>query len=98
MNKRRTPSTPGEILKEEFMVPLGMDAKTLAERSQITSSTISRILNGRVAVSTPSALKLAKLFNTTPDFWLNLQRAVDIYSTMRDKEFLKQYDSIERVH
>lgn len=69
---------PGEVLKEDFMVPLGLSANALAARLHTTPANVSRIVNGKQAVSAEMALRLARAFGTTPGFWLNLQSQYDI--------------------
>lgn len=80
---KRAPTTPGEILKEEFLVPLGLTQKLLADHISCDVKVINRIVNGRSAVTAPIALKLAATFKTTPEFWLNAQEAVDIWRASR---------------
>lgn len=70
----RTPTTPGEILKEEFLVPMGTTQGELASHLDCDVKVINRIVNGRVGVSAEMALKLAAAFSTTPEFWLNAHR------------------------
>ena len=77
--RRREPTTPGEILSEEFLVPLRMTQKQLADHLGCDVKVVNRIVNGRASVSTEMALKLGAAFRTTPDFWLNAQKAVDLY-------------------
>ncbi len=76
---KRMPTTPGEILKEEFLVPLGITQKRLADHLGCDVKVINRLVNGRTALTAPVALKLAAAFETTAEFWLNAQKAVDIY-------------------
>jgi addiction module HigA family antidote len=76
---KRPPVTPGEILREEFLVPYALSQTELAERLACDVKTINRIVNGRQAISAEMALKLGGFFRTTPEFWLNLQREVDLY-------------------
>lgn len=76
---KREPTQPGEILHEEFLKPLSMTQKQLADHLQCDIKVINRIINGRTSVTAEMALKLAAAFETTPDFWLNAQQAVDIY-------------------
>ena len=76
---RRKPTSPGEILKEEFLGPLGMTQKALADHLGCDVKVINRIVNGRSSVTAEMALKLGSAFRTTPDFWLNAQKAVDLY-------------------
>ncbi len=80
---QRAPTTPGEILKEEFLVPLGLTQRQLADHISCDIKVINRIVNGRSAVTAPIALKLAASFKTTPEFWLNAQEAVDIWRASR---------------
>src|SRR3954447_16627553 len=69
----RAPTAPGEILREEFLLPLEMSQKELADHIGQDVKVINRIVNGRSAVTAEVALKLAATFSTTPDFWLNAQ-------------------------
>jgi addiction module HigA family antidote len=76
----RIKTHPGEVLREEFMLPLGLSSNALARDLHVTPNRISAIVskeNPR-AVSTDTALRLARYFGTTPEFWLNLQRAYDL--------------------
>ena len=77
--RRRKPTPPGEILREEFLVPLGLSQKALADQLGCDVKVVNRIVNGRCAVSAEMALKLGAAFRTSPDFWMNAQRAVDPY-------------------
>jgi len=79
MKKRREPTTPGEILREEFLVPLGMTQKELADHIGCDVSVINRLVNGRTSVSAEMALKLGATFRTPAEFWLNAQKAVDLF-------------------
>jgi len=73
------PTGPGEILHEEFLVPLGLTQRELAERIGCDVKVINRIVNGRSGVTAEMALRLGAAFRTTPDFWLNAQKAVDLH-------------------
>lgn len=79
MKRKRKPTTPGEILKEEFLAPLSMTQKQLAEHLGCDVKVINRLVNGRTSVTAEMALKLGAAFKMTPDFWMNAQKAVDIY-------------------
>ena len=76
----RRPTTPGEILQEEYLSPLDMSQKDLAAHIGQDVKVINRIVNGRSAVTAEVALKLAATFRTTPEFWLNAQKAVDLHA------------------
>ncbi len=69
---------PGEILHEEFLAPLGMSANALARELRVPPNRITAIVNGTRAVSADTALRLARYFGTTPEFWTNLQAAHDL--------------------
>jgi addiction module HigA family antidote len=81
--KGRRPTSPGEILREEFLKPLRMTQRELAGHLSCDIKVINRIVNGRSAVTAEMALKLAATFATTADFWLNAQTAVDLYTAQR---------------
>jgi len=74
----RMRTSPGEILREEFLVPLGMTQRELADHIGCDVKVINRIVNGRTSVSAETALKLGATFRTSPEFWLNAQKAVDL--------------------
>ena len=76
---KRRPTTPGEILKEEFLIPMGMTQGDLAERMGVSMQRVNTIINGRRAVTAETALLLSHVFRTTAEFWMNLQAAVDLY-------------------
>lgn len=75
----RRPTTPGEILDEEFLGPLRMTQQQLAHHLGCDVKVVNRIINGRTSVTAEMALKLAASFRTSPEFWLNAQKAVDLY-------------------
>jgi len=81
---KRRPTSPGEILREEFLLPLKLSQQQLADHIVSDVKVINRIVNGRAQVTPKIAIKLAATFNTTPDFWLNAQRALDIYKASRE--------------
>jgi addiction module HigA family antidote len=76
----RSPTTPGEILRDEYLAPFGMSQKELADHIGQDVKVINRIVNGKSAVTAEVALKLAAAFRTTPEFWLNAQKAVDLHA------------------
>ena len=83
LNRRRPPTTPGEILREEFLLPLGMTQRQLAGHLGCDLKVINRIINGRTSVTAEMALKLGAAFRTSPEFWLNAQKAVDLHQAAR---------------
>jgi len=79
----RKPTSPGEILREEFLIPLAISQKQLANHLGCDFKVINRIVNGKALVTPKMAIKFGVAFNTSPDFWLNAQKAVDIYKAFR---------------
>ena len=80
---KREPTTPGEILQKEFLSELEISQKQLADHIACDIKVINRIVNNRTTVTAEMAVKLASALNTSPQFWLNAQQAVDIYRTMK---------------
>jgi addiction module HigA family antidote len=78
MTVRIPPIHPGEILREEYLAPLGMSAGALARRLRVPRTRIERLASEQTAVTPDTALRLAKAFGTTPEFWLNLQASHDL--------------------
>ena len=75
----RPPTTPGEILQEEYLKPLGLTQKMLADHVRCDVKGVNRIVNGRCAVTADMAVRLGAALGTTPEFWLNAQQAVDLH-------------------
>ena len=75
----REPTAPGEILQEEFLTPLGLTQKQIADHIGCDVKVINRIVNGRTSIGAEMAVKLSSALSTSPQFWLNAQQAVDIY-------------------
>lgn len=71
------PVHPGEILREEFLVPLNMRAGALAKRLGVPRTRIERLASEQTGVTPDTALRLGKFFNTTPEFWTNMQASYD---------------------
>jgi len=78
MAKTLPPITPGEILREEFMKPLGISQNKLARDLDVPVARVNDIIHGRRGVTTDTALRFAKYFGTAPEFWLNLQTRYDL--------------------
>ena len=76
--ENRIPTHPGEILREEFLVPLGITQVALAEHLGIPTQRINEIVRGKRGITPQTAWLLAQAFNTTPQFWLNLQNNYDL--------------------
>ncbi|WP_326549801.1 HigA family addiction module antitoxin [Micromonospora sp. NBC_01813] len=79
--KNRIPTHPGEILREEFLVPLGVTQVALAEHIGVSVQRVNEIVRGKRGVTPETAWLLAGAFGTTPEFWINLQTAHDLART-----------------
>ncbi|WP_428376402.1 HigA family addiction module antitoxin [Lichenicoccus sp.] len=75
---------PGEVLREEYLVPLEMSANALALALRVPGTRISAIVNEERSVSADTALRLARYFGTTPGFWLNLQTSHDLSKALAE--------------
>jgi len=76
---------PGDVLREEFMLPLGLSAYRVARDIGSTPITIGKIMRGQRSVSPEMALRLARYFRMSPEFWLGLQRSYDLEIASRAK-------------
>ena len=76
--KRIPPTHPGEILKLDFLEPLKLSQRTLADALGVNPRRISEIVNGKRSVTADTALRLARFFDVTPGFWLGLQKQYDL--------------------
>lgn len=96
-NIERKPFPPGEILKEEFMDPLGLTQEDLAQRLGISRRRINEIIRGRREVTPDTALRLSKAFRVSPELWLNLQQRYNLWVIAHDPKKRKQYTSIKPI-
>jgi len=82
----REPTHAGEMLLLEFLEPMHLTQRDVAEGIGVPYQRINELVNGRRGVTPSTALRLAKFFNTTPDFWLNLQQRWDLYQANRNEQ------------
>ena len=85
MAKKLDPITPGEILREEFMVPYAVSQNKLARDLDVPVARVNDIVHGRRGVTSDTAYRLGIYFKTSPEFWLNLQTAYDLKRTEKEK-------------
>ena len=81
----RVRTHPGEILRHEFLDPLDMSATALAEQIDVPANRITEIIRGRRDVTADTALRLGAFFDTTPEFWMNLQTAHDLSKAQSER-------------
>jgi antitoxin HigA-1 len=91
MEKRmlREPTGPGQILQEEFLEPLGISQAAFARHAGWTQPKVNEIVSGRRGITPETAMVLADAFGTTPQFWLNLQLAVDLWRAQQKHKKIK---------
>jgi len=77
----RRPTHPGEMLREEFMPDFGLSVAQLASKIGVSRQTVNQLVSERSSLSPSMALRLARLFGTSPQYWLNMQRNVDIWDS-----------------
>lgn len=95
MAKVLPPVHPGEILKEEFLAPLALSAGALARRIGVPRTRIERVVKEETPITTDTALRLAKVFGTSPEFWTNLQSLYDL--KIAEKEMAAELGRIEAL-
>ena len=93
----RKPTHPGEILREDVLPALGMSQRAFAERLGVSRRTLSELLHERRALSPEMAARLGKLLGTSPESWLAMQDAVDLWEVSQHPERLAEIEPLEEV-
>ena len=86
----RRPTHPGNIIKEDYLLPLSLTIKDMADTLGVSRKTLSKIINERGAITPDMALRLSRAFDTTPDFWLNLQKNYDLWHAEKESQEWKK--------
>ncbi len=81
----RAPTHPGEMLLEEFVKPMGLTQRELAEAINVPYQRVNEIINGRRGITPSTALRLAKFFGLSPDYWMNIQLRWELYFAKRSE-------------
>ena len=102
MSKKLTPVTPGEILQEEFLKPMGISQNQLAREISVPPNRINQIINGKREITADTAFRLGLYFGMEPEFWLNLQVRYNMKLVInkfgaRIRKEIKQHSSAELV-
>ena len=93
----RAPTHPGEILLEDFLAPLGLTQRDLAEAVGVPYQRVNEIVRRRRGVTSSTALRLARFLNTSPGFWMNLQATWELFhSQQAEEEHLKRISPISK--
>lgn len=82
----RAPTHPGEMLREEFLKPMGMTQQALADAIHVSYQRVNEIVNGRRRVTPSTALRLAKFFGMSAGFWMNAQLSWDLYHAQQEEK------------
>jgi len=90
------PTHPGEMLREDFMPDFELNTTSLAQALGVSRQTANELLRERRAISPGMALRLSKLFGNSPEFWLNAQRALDLWNA--EKQFSDEISRIQSLH
>ena len=93
--KKLPPMHPGEVLREEFLLPLGLSAGALAKKMNVPRTRVERLADEAIGVTADTALRLARALGTTPQLWLNLQADHDLQTAQRSLG--KKLEQIEPV-
>lgn len=94
MNMKRKPKAPGEVLETQFMQPNNITQKELASHTGWTRKHVNELCKGKARVTIDTALILGKVFGTGPDYWLELQQAVDIWGALNSEKRKERLEGI----
>jgi antitoxin HigA-1 len=95
--RNRRPTHPGEVFLEDFLIPLGITQKEAAERLRMSYPRMNEIVKGKRSVTPDTALRLARFTGTEPEFWLNLQQAIDLWNALHSDQ-ASELDDIQPAH
>ena len=90
--KNRRPTHPGKVLFEDFLHPLGITQREAAEHLHISYPRMNEIINGKRSVTPETALRLSRYTGTEPEFWLNLQQALDLWDAIHSDAAADVFD------
>jgi addiction module HigA family antidote len=95
----RTPTHPGEMLLEEFLKPMGITQRNLANAINVPYQRVNEIINARRGISPSTALRLAKVFGVSADFWMNIQLRWDLYfAKQSESDALNDIEPLPLLH
>ncbi len=97
----REPTHPGEMLREEFLLPMNITQRELADAIHVPYQRINELVNKKRGVTPSTALRLSKFFGVSPDFWLNLQMRSELFKAQnveqKDLESIQDYQQIHKM-
>lgn len=83
----RVRTHPGEILREEYLTPLGLSARALAQAIGVPPNRMSELVAQRRGITADTAMRLARYFRTTPEFWMNMQSGYDLSKAQSEVDY-----------
>ena len=95
-NTKRRPITVGQMLLTEFLEPMGIEISELAKAMGVHRNSLSRIINDKGVLTATMAIKLAAALGNTPEFWLNIQHAVELWD-VRHKAYAKEAKGVKKL-
>lgn len=97
----REPTHPGEMLREEFLLPMNITQRELADAIHVPYQRINELINKKRGITPSTALRLSKFFGTSPDFWLNLQMRSELFkaqtSEQEDIDSIQDYQQLQKM-
>ncbi|MEW6078601.1 MAG: HigA family addiction module antitoxin [Thermodesulfobacteriota bacterium] len=95
---KRRPVSVGEMITEEFLLPLGITQGQLASAMNVSRRTVNELCTGKRSITVDTALMLARVFGTTPDFWLNLQQRNDLWAALHSPKRMEKIGRARPIH
>lgn len=99
--KHREPTHPGEMLREEFLLPMNISQRELADAIHVPYQRVNELINKKRGVTPSTALRLSKFFGTTPDLWLNLQIRFELFKAQaaekEDIDSIQDYQQLQKM-
>ena len=94
---KRQPVSVGEMITEEFMVPLGITQGQLASAMGVSRRTVNEFCTGKRSITVDTALMLAKVFGNTPNFWLNVKQRNDLWTALHSAKRMKKIEKVRPI-
>lgn len=94
---KRQPATVGEIITEEFLAPLGITQGQLASAMGVSRRTVNELCTGKRSITVDTALLLAKVFGNTPNFWLNVQQRIDLWTALNSPKRMEKIEQAKPI-
>ena len=95
-NTKRRPITVGQMLVTEFLEPMNIEISELADAMGVHRNSLSRIVHDKGTLTAPMAIKLAAALSNTPEFWLNIQHAVELWD-VRNKAYEQETENVRQI-